>query len=68
MLGEISKAIKNELPITDEIEFDRCHRIGTFHRNKCKPQTVVKNVLRFKDKKKVLQNSKKNTKRRNLHL
>ena len=34
---EVRKIIKNKLDITDDIEIDRCHRIGKFQRNKSKP-------------------------------
>ena len=38
---EIRKIIKNKLDITDDVELDRCHRIGKFKRNKSKPRTVA---------------------------
>ena len=56
---EVRKIIKNKLDITDDIELDRCHRMGKFQRNKSKPRTVVCKFLRSKDKHKVLQNAKK---------
>ena len=31
---EVIKIIKNKLDITDDIEIDRCHRMGKFQRNK----------------------------------
>ena len=61
----MTKNIKNKLDITDDIEIDRCHRMGKFQRNKSKLKTVVCKLLGFKDKHKVPQNVKKH---RNLHL
>ena len=34
---EVRKIIRNKLDITDDIEIDRCHRMGKFQRNKSKP-------------------------------
>ena len=62
---KVTKNIKNKLDITDDIEIDRCHRLGKFQRNKSKLKTVVCKLLGFKDKHKVSQNVKKH---RNLHL
>ena len=56
---EVRKIIRNKLDITDDIEIDRCHRMGKFQRNKSKPRTVVFKFLRSKDKHKVLLNVKK---------
>ena len=56
---EVRKIIRNKLDITDDIEIDRCHRMGKFQRNKSKPRTVVCKFLRSKDKHKVLLNAKK---------
>ena len=56
---EVRKIIRNKLDITDDIEIDRCHRMGKFQRNKSKPRTVVCTFLHFKDKHKVLLNAKK---------
>ena len=56
---EVRKIIRNKLDVTDDIEIDRCPRMGKFHRNKSKPQTVVSKLLRSKDKHKVLINGKK---------
>ena len=65
---EVKKIARNKLDITDDIEIDRCHRMGKFQRNKSKPQTVVCKFLRSKDKCKVLLNAKKVRRHRNLHL
>ena len=51
--------VKNKLGITAETEFDRCHCTGKFKKNQAKPRTIVCRLLRFKDKEKILQNSKK---------
>ena len=51
--------IKEELEITVEIEFDLCHRTGKFQKNQSKSRTIVCRFLRFKDKEKILKNSKK---------
>ena len=56
---EVRKIIRNKLDITDDIEIDRCHRMGKFQRSKSKPRTVVCRFLRSKDKHKVLLNAKK---------
>ena len=56
---EVKKIARNKLDITDDIEIDRCHRMGKFQRNKSKPRTVVCTFLHFKDKHKVLLNAKK---------
>ena len=56
---EVRKVIRNKLDITDDIEIDRCHRMGKFQRNKSKPRTVVCKFLRSKDKHKALLNAKK---------
>ena len=57
--GKVQDIVKNKLGITAEIEFDRCHRTGKFKKNQAKPRTIVCRLLRFKDKEKILQNSKK---------
>ena len=49
--------VENKLGITAEIEFDHCCT-GNHKRNQFKPKTIVCRLLRFKDKEKVLQNSK----------
>ena len=57
--GKVQDIVKNKLGITTEIEFDRCHRTGKFKKNQAKPRTIVCRLLRFKDKEKILQKSKK---------
>ena len=57
--GKVQDIVKNKLGITAEIEFDRCHRTGKFTKNQAKRRTIVCRLLRFKDKEKFLQNSKK---------
>ena len=57
--GKVQDIVKNKLGITAEIGFDRCHRTGKFKKNEAKPRTIVCRLLRFKDKEKNLQNSKK---------
>ena len=57
--GKVQDIVKNKLGITAEIEFDRCHRTCKFKKNQAKPRTIVCRLLRFKDKEKILQNSKK---------
>ena len=56
---KVQDIVKNKLGITAEIEFDRCHRTGKFKKNQAKPRTIVYRLLIFKDKEKILQNSKK---------
>ena len=51
----VKDLIKTKLEINDEIEIDRCHRMGKF---KDKRSTVCR-FLRFKDKQKILSNAKK---------
>ena len=57
--GKVQDIVKSKLGITAEIEFDRCHRNSKFKKNQAKPRTIVCRLLRFKDKEKILQNSKK---------
>ena len=57
--GKVQDIVVNKLGITAEIEFDRCHRTGKFKKNQAKPRTIVCRLLRFKNKEKILQNSKK---------
>ena len=38
---EVRKIIRNKLNITDDIEIDRCHRMGKFQRNKSKPNSCL---------------------------
>ena len=51
----VKDLIKTKLEINDEIEIDRCHRMGKF---KDKRSTVCR-FLRSKDKQKILSNAKK---------
>ena len=57
--GKVQDIVKNKLGITAEIEFDRCHRTGKFKKNQAKLRAIVCIMLRFKDKEKNFQNSKK---------
>ena len=54
----VKDLIKTKLEINDEIEIDRCHRMGKF-KDKKKPRSIVSRFLRFKDKQKILLNAKK---------
>ena len=54
---KVQDIVENKLGITAEIEFNRCHRTGKFIRNQSKQRTIVCRLLRFKGKKKNLQNS-----------
>ena len=54
----VKDLIKTTLEINDEIEIDRCHRMGKF-KDKKKPRSIVCRFLRFKDKQKILSNAKK---------
>ena len=62
----IQDLIKEELEITDVIEFERCHRMS-FQKNTTKnqnrPRTIICKLNKFKDKQKILKNAKclKNT-------
>ena len=56
---KVQSIIKEKLGITAEIELDHCHRTGKFKINQSKPRTIVCRFLRFKDKEKILKNSKK---------
>ena len=56
---KVQDIVEKKLGITVEIDFDRCRRTGKFKRNQSKPRTIVCRLLRFKDKEKNLQNSKK---------
>ena len=49
---KVQSIIKEELGITAEIEFDRCHRTGKFKKNQPKPRTTVCRFLRRKNIKK----------------
>ena len=54
---EVKELIRSKLEINDEIEIDRCHRMGK--RQDKKPRKIVCRFLRFKDKQKILANTKK---------
>ena len=54
----VKDLIKTKLEINDEVEIDRCHRMGKF-KDKKKPRSIVCRFLRFKDKQKILSNAKK---------
>ena len=56
---KVQSIIKEELGITAEIELDRCHCTGELIKNQSKPGTIVCRFLKFKDKEKILGNSKK---------
>ena len=56
---KVQSIIKEELKITAEIEFDRCHRTGELKKIQSKLRTIVCRFLKFKDKEKILGNSKK---------
>ena len=58
MRKESEKIINNKLDITEDIDIDRCHRMGKFQKNKSKPRTIVCKFLRSKDKHKILLNAK----------
>ena len=56
---KVHSIIKEEFEITAEIELDRFHCTSKFKKNQSKPRTIVCRFLRFKDKEKILKNSKK---------
>ena len=55
---KVKDLIKSKLEINEDIEIDRCHRMGKVKDNR-KPRSIVCRFLRFKDKHKILSNAKK---------
>ena len=53
----VQEVLRDKLSIQDDIELDRCHRMGK--RRGSRPQTITCRFVRFKDKQKILQNAKK---------
>ena len=54
---KVREVLRAKLSIKDNIEFDLCHRMRK-RRGSC-PRTIICRFLRFKDKRKILQNAKK---------
>lgn len=54
---KIQKILSDKLEITEDVEIERCHRMGKRKGNR--PRTIVCKFLRFKDKQKILKNAKK---------
>ena len=54
---KVLNVLLNNLNIESNIEINRCHRFRK--RRESRPRTIVCRFLRFKDKQKILQNSKK---------
>ena len=46
----LKEFLRNEMNITQDINFDRVHRIGKFDRNQTYPRPIVAKFERFKDK------------------
>ena len=51
-----NEVIKEKLEIQDQIEIDRCHRMGRHKRNR--PRIIIFKLNKFKDKQKILQNTR----------
>ena len=54
---KIQKILSDKLEITEDVEIERCHRMGKRKGNR--PRTIICKFLRFKDKQKILMNAKK---------
>ena len=54
---KIQKILSDKLEITEDVEIERCHRMGKRKGNR--PRTIIYKFLRFKDKRKILKNAKK---------
>ena len=54
---KIQKILSDKLEITEDVEIERCHRMGKRKGNR--PRTIICKFLRFKDKQKILKNAKK---------
>ena len=54
---KIQKILYDKLEITEDVETERCHRMGKRKGNR--PRTIICKFLRFKDKQKILKNAKK---------
>ena len=62
---KVQKVIKEKLGIEDEVEIDRCHRMKNNGKDRSnnernsRPRTIIFRLLRFKDKQRIIQSSKK---------
>ena len=62
---KVQKVIKDKLGIEDEVEIDRCHRMKKSGKDRSNnernslPRTIICRLLRFKDKQRIIQSSKK---------
>ena len=62
---KVQKVIKDKLGFEDEVEIDRCHRIKKSGKDRSNnerdssPRTIICRLLRFKDKQRIIQSSKK---------
>ena len=62
---KVQKLIKKKLGLENEVEIERCHRMKNKNKDqsnnerRSRPRTIVCKLLRFKDKQKIIQNSKK---------
>ena len=54
---KIQKNLSDKLEITEDVEIERCHRMGKRKGNRSR--TIICKFLRFKDKQKILKNAKK---------
>ena len=64
-LEKVQKVIKGKLGIEDEVEIDRCHPMKksgkdrSINERDSRPRTIICRLLRFKDKQRIIQSSKK---------
>ena len=62
---KVQKVIKDKLGIEDEVEIDRCHRMKKSEKDRLnnernsRPRTIICRLLRFKEKPRFIQSSKK---------
>ena len=62
---KVQKVIKDKLGIEDEVEIDRCDRMKKSGKDRSnnernsRPRTIICRLLRFKDKQRIIQSSKK---------
>ena len=62
---KVQKLFKEKLGLENEVEIERCHRMKNKNKDQSNnerrshPRTIVCKLLKFKDKQKIIQNSKK---------
>ena len=65
--ASVQDMLKEKLGITDDIEFERCHRMS-IKSNQNRPRTIICKATKFKDKQKILINAKLFERYRHIYL